>query len=112
MDLITELLRFDPAKRPSASQALQHDFFKGPKMSIKLVKSSNLSSEPKPPQAKATQISQNEKMQDDEAQSIQVRTYDQKQTEKPKKTVNPVQIPASNMKDPDEIDDIFDGILF
>jgi protein kinase len=28
MGLMTEMLRFDPARRPSAAQALQHDFFK------------------------------------------------------------------------------------
>jgi protein kinase len=30
LDLLKEILQFDPAKRPSASQALQHPFFSGP----------------------------------------------------------------------------------
>jgi protein kinase len=30
LDLISQMLRFDPARRPSAAQALQHDFFRAP----------------------------------------------------------------------------------
>lgn len=32
IDLITQCLLYDPAKRPSASQAMQHRFFDGPKV--------------------------------------------------------------------------------
>lgn len=117
VDLISELLRYDPAKRPSASQALQHDFFKGPKTSImKPISTGNSQFEKPPAQSKPTQISQKEKMHDDEANKIPIRTYQQKPQEKPKKTINPIQVPNSNptknSKDPDEIDDIFDGIFF
>ena len=34
IDLLKELLQLDPAKRPSASQALQHSFFKGEKCPV------------------------------------------------------------------------------
>jgi protein kinase len=30
LDVIAQMLRFDPARRPSAMQALQHDFFRSP----------------------------------------------------------------------------------
>lgn len=114
VDLISEMLRYDPSKRPSASQALQHDFFKGPKMSIsKQIGNKNFDQNAL--QKKPTQVTQKEKMNEDEVQQIQVRTYQQKPTEKPKKVINPIQFPNSNinpgLKDPDEIDDIFDGIF-
>lgn len=34
LDLMSELLRYDPSKRPSAAQALQHKFFQGEKCPI------------------------------------------------------------------------------
>lgn len=34
IELMTELLRYDPLKRPSAAQALQHRFFDGPKAPV------------------------------------------------------------------------------
>ncbi|OHT15966.1 putative serine/threonine-protein kinase [Tritrichomonas foetus] len=34
LDLIAEMLRYDPSKRPNAGQALQHPFFKGEKCPI------------------------------------------------------------------------------
>ena len=108
IDLISNLLKFDPSKRPSASQALQHDFFKGPKVSVMNNLSTNQPSA-KLPQTKATQIQHNQKMADDEAQRIHVRSYEPRKAEQPKKVFNSLDFPPAN--DDDDFDDIIDGIL-
>jgi protein kinase len=42
LSLLSEMLRFDPTRRPSASQALQHDFFKVNPVVVPPVSSSSL----------------------------------------------------------------------
>ena len=118
IDLITELLRFDPSKRPSAAQALQHPFFKGPKLSVsqasaesklsnKLSPTNNTSFNAAP---KVTQIKKDIKMADDEKQKINVRSYEPPHDEVPRRRTNIIAMPETNDVD-DDIDDILSGLL-
>jgi protein kinase len=103
IDLMTELLRYDPGRRPSAVQALQHPFFRGEKVTV----SGSLPrpAEEEPPQ----QIAPGDRLKQDEAERVPVRMTEP--AAPPRDAVgarwNTHASPAAD----EEFDDIFVGIL-
>lgn len=107
IDLLTQLLNLDPSKRPSASQALQHPFFKGPKISV--FKPQSAISQPA-----VTHVTLQKKMDEDDSIALKVSTFEQKNNDAPifgeRKTIAGYK-PSMNLEDPEDFDDIFDDLL-
>jgi protein kinase len=113
IDLLTELLRFDPAKRPNASQALQHPFFKGEKRNVQtgVVTDSSLRIE------RPMKIAVDSMMKSDEIDRILVKSVDGSYNAPSTQLSAPIlpkigSYPFDNeVLKQEPIDDIFDGIL-
>jgi protein kinase len=104
IELLNDLLRFDPSKRPSASQALQHPFFRGEK--VPLQRPISRAAEPERPK----QIAIEALLKEDEVHRVPVRSIEPKplQTERHLQRRVPLTTPGV---DDHEFDDIFDGLL-
>jgi protein kinase len=104
IELLGDLLRFDPSKRPSASQALQHPFFRGEKTAVQ--KPVGKAAE----RDKPRQIAIDALLKDDEVHRVPVRSI----SSKPVQTERPLQrrVPLTTPKvDDHEFDDLFEGLL-
>jgi serine/threonine protein kinase len=100
IDLMTELLRYDPGKRLNAIQALQHPFFKGEKVAVsRPVKAAAEEERPRP-------IQLNSRLKDDEVERVPVRAIEPVAPQGVAQRRRPI-APVADQ----EIDDIFDGIL-
>jgi protein kinase len=98
IDLMMEMLRYDPGKRISAAQALQHPFFKGEKVVV---------SPTTTVEERKQEIAQEVSIKDEKTDKVPVRTVERTPPVGDKAPVkwNPLTTPA------EEFDDIFDGIL-
>jgi protein kinase len=101
IDLMTELLRYDPGKRLNAIQALQHPFFKGDKVTVsRTLKVTSEDNRPHP-------IEQRSRLKDDEIERVPVRTIEPVVLQGVVQRRRPIAMTG----DDQEIDDIFEGIL-
>jgi protein kinase len=104
IELLSQLLNLDPSKRPSATQALQHPFFRGEKCSVQ--RSAPAAAEERRPR----QIGRDAMMKEDEVDRVQVRNVEgllfMNDRPPPRRTMS---MPTT-LEEP-EIDDIFDGIM-
>lgn len=105
IDLMTELLRFDPAKRPSASQALQHPFFKGERSPVvSPIKTTREEAPLRPVKVEKAAI-----MAEDEKERVPVISKPPQPNILPGQRRNKLQLDLP--EDDEDIDDILDGIL-
>lgn len=102
VDLMTQMLRFDPAKRPNALQALQHPFLKGEKTPV--VEGTGAGA--KRPEIVATS---GNRMPSDETTAVTVKTHHAVQSDGLKKRIGMTEFEMPG-DDPD-LDDILDGLL-
>jgi protein kinase len=120
IDFLTEILKWDPSKRPSASQALQHPFFRGERKNPRTGVTTDA-----PRIERPVKIAVDAMMKTDEVDRIMVKSMDGslgRQTSVP--ILPPVPIlpsgrrstfafPGDEQEEQEEekIDDIFEGIL-
>ena len=107
IDLMTELLRFDPAKRPSAAQALQHPFFRGERSPLQ-TPAQPVREVIAPPQM----VAGGDRMKAEEATRVEVRNPSwsvAKEEPSPAPRRNRLSLDMPEVDD--DIDDILDGIL-
>jgi hypothetical protein len=98
------MIRFDPSKRPSAVQALQHPFFSGEKMTI--TKSRLRTAREQRPQLLVL-----DKLRAlHEAEKIQVRPAEPRPAITPRAQTRIAQRPKLTIQDP-QIDDVFFGMF-
>lgn len=102
IDLLNEMLTYDPAKRPSATKALQHPWFNGPVEAVR-------KTAPKvPPKVITTveKIDDNRKMKDDESIKVDVQDISKKAPQIPPRRIEQ---DDEELKDP-SFDDIFENL--
>jgi protein kinase len=103
IDLMVQMLRFDPSKRPSAAQALQHPFFKGEKMAItKAILRTAREQRPQPLIDRLRLL--------DQADKLHVRPADPRPAVTPRACTRIAQRPKLTVQDP-QIDDVFFGLF-
>ena len=79
IEVLSEMLTYDPSQRPSASKLLQHPWFQGPTEPVMKMESK----EPEKPK-EAEQVSDDKKMKDDEAVRVDITDLSKKQAPKPR----------------------------
>ena len=111
IDLMTELLRLDPARRPSATQALQHPFFTGAKTPVQSPVKPKRELSPKLVSSKPARVEPEKRMQKEEIRPVELKNpvWSFAKDNNPAPRRNKLQLEM--LEDDEDIDDILDGLL-